>query len=175
MNEAPILETERLRLRPHRPADLADCARMWVDPIVVRYTIGAPSPEQRTWLRILGYAGHWALLGFGYWAVEERSSGRWVGELGFADFKRGLSPSLDGKPELGWALSPEVHGRGYATEALLAAVRWSDAVWPGRETVCIIHPDNRASLRVAEKIGFRESGKTSKNGEPELMFSRWCT
>ena len=72
---APVIETERLRLRPHQPDDLADCVAMWSDPAVVRYTIGSPSPLQKTWLRVLAYRGHWAMLGYGYWAVEEKVSG----------------------------------------------------------------------------------------------------
>jgi RimJ/RimL family protein N-acetyltransferase len=68
---APIIETERLRLRGHYIADFPDCVAMWSEPEVVRYTIGEPSPPQRTWLRILSYRGHWALLGFGYWAAPE--------------------------------------------------------------------------------------------------------
>jgi RimJ/RimL family protein N-acetyltransferase len=169
----PILMTARLRLRAHLRADLPACAAMWADPVVVRHTIGAPSPEQRTWMRILSYRGHWELMGYGYWAVEERSSGRYVGELGFADFRRGMGPAVDLFPELGWALSPEVHGRGYATEALLAATAWADAKWgAGSRTVCIVHPENKASLRVAEKIGFRPTGRAEKGGEPEIILHR---
>jgi RimJ/RimL family protein N-acetyltransferase len=97
MQVAPVLETERLRLRSHQSSDFADCVSMWSDPGVVRYTIRDPSPPPRTWLRILAYRGHWALLGFGYWAIEDRVSGRFVGELGFADFKRDIQPSIDAR------------------------------------------------------------------------------
>lgn len=128
---------------------------MWSDPAVTRYTIGEPSPPQRTWLRILGYRGHWALLNYGYWAVEEKSSGRYIGELGFADFKRNLVPSIAGVPELGWALAPAFHGKGYATEALRAALIWGDVHLSQARTVCIIHQDNHASLRVAEKLAYK--------------------
>ncbi|HEY6455656.1 MAG TPA: GNAT family N-acetyltransferase, partial [Steroidobacteraceae bacterium] len=60
----PVIETERLRLRAHQSDDLAACVVMWSDPAVVRYTLGDPSPPQRTWMRILAYRGHWELLGF---------------------------------------------------------------------------------------------------------------
>ena len=175
----PVLETPRLRLRAHQSSDFDACVAMWSDPIVVRYTIGAPSTRQRTWQRMMTYRGLWAFLGFGYWAVEERSSCRYIGELGFADFKRETSPPIDGIPELGWALSSNVHGKGYATEALRAAVAWGDTRFGDARTVCIINPDNRPSLRVAEKLGYLEvsrsveiilardrSGARSVAGEP---------
>jgi RimJ/RimL family protein N-acetyltransferase len=168
----PVIETERLRLRPHGSDDLAACVALWSDPAVVRYTIGEPSPPQRTWIRILAYRGHWALLGYGYWAVEEKTSGRYVGELGFADFKRHIVPSIEGIPELGWALVPQFHGKGYATEALNAAVSWGDHQLAQRRTVCIIHRDNHRSFRVAEKLGYRVIMSAAGSGESDTILAR---
>lgn len=169
---APVIETERLRLRPHRCNDLADCVALWSDPAVVRYTIGDPSPPQRTWIRILAYRGHWALLSYGYWAVEEKTSGSYVGELGFADFKRDIVPSIDGMPELGWALVPQFHGKGYATEALRAAVAWGDDHFAQRQTVCIIHRDNHRSFRVAAKLGYKAIASATGSGEFNTILAR---
>ena len=138
---------------------------MWSDPVVVRYTIGEPSPPQRTWIRILAYREHWALLSYGYWTVEEKTSDRYVGELGFADFKRDIVPSIEGAPELGWALVPQFHGKGYATEALRAAVAWGDHHLAQRRTVCIIHRDNQRSFRVAEKLGYKAVFSAAGSGE----------
>jgi RimJ/RimL family protein N-acetyltransferase len=171
-NLAPVIETERLRLRPHAATDFDACVAMWSDPVVTRYTIGAPSPPPRTWIRILAYRGHWAMMGFGYWAVEEKGTGRYIGDIGFADFKRDITPSIEGMPELGWALIPAVHGKGYATEALRAAVAWGDTRFAGVRTACIIHQDNGASFRVAEKLGFKELFRTTKDGEPEVVLAR---
>jgi len=168
----PVLETARLLLRPHQSDDFADCVAMWSDPDVVRYTIGEPSPPQRTWIRILAYRGHWALLGYGYWAVAEKTSGRFVGELGFADFKRGIVPSIEGMPELGWALHPQFHGKGYATEALSAVVAWGDCHFAQRRTVCIIHRDNHRSFRVAAKLGYEAIFSATGNGEPNTILAR---
>jgi len=169
---APVIETDRLRLRPHQADDLADCVAMWSDPVVVRYTIGDPSPPQRTWIRILAYRGHWALLNYGYWAVEEKASGRFIGELGFADFKRNIVPSIEGLPELGWALVPQFHGNGYATEALRAAVAWGDLHLAQRRTVCIIHQDNHRSFRVAEKLGYKPILSSTGSGEANTILAR---
>ena len=170
--EAPILETERLKLRSHRADDLPDCAAMWANAEVTRHIGGKPFSEQQAWSKLLNYLGHWRLMGFGYWAVEERSTGRFIGELGFADFKREIAPSIKGVPELGWALAPRAHGKGYATEALRAAISWGDQNFQSARTVCIIDPANLASIRVAQKCGYQELQHTTYNGDPTIMFSR---
>jgi RimJ/RimL family protein N-acetyltransferase len=172
MVDIPDIETDRLRLRGHRLDDVDGAVAMWSDPAVVRFIGGKPSTPQQTWSRILGYVGHWALLGFGYWALEEKASGRFVGEVGFADFRRNIAPSMQHVPELGWALSPLVHGKGYATEAVRAAVAWSDTHFELARTVCLIDADNAASIRVAEKSGYREFECTTFNGTPTLFFER---
>ena len=166
----PVLETARLLLRGHTQADHEACVQMWADPIVTRYTIGAPSPPQRTWQRLLAYLGHWSLLGYGYWAVEDKQTGRYIGEMGFADFKRD-APAV-GSPELGWALAPHAHGRGLATEGLRAAVAWADACLEARETFCIIHPDNGASLRIADKLGFARRDPSPSAAEDNHVLAR---
>jgi RimJ/RimL family protein N-acetyltransferase len=171
-NLPPVIETERLRLRPHHVDDFADCVAMWSDPLITRYTIGSPSPAARTWIRILAYRGHWTLLGFGYWALEERATGRYIGDIGFAEFKRDIQPSIEGMPELGWALVASAHGKGYATEGLRAAVAWGDGHFGGARTACIIHAENRQSLRVAEKLDYTELFRTSKDGGPEIVLVR---
>ena len=152
---APTLDTERLRLRAHCVADHAPMAAMSADPIVVRYLGGRPFSEEESWARMLRFPGLWQLLGYGYWAVEEKASGRYIGHLGYADFKRNITPSIDGMPELGWVLAADVHGRGYATEALQAALAWGDAHLGEHRASCVISPENAGSIRLATKVGFR--------------------
>jgi RimJ/RimL family protein N-acetyltransferase len=171
-SEVPVLETERLRLRAHRAEDFAACAAMWCDPIVVRYIGGKPLSAEEAWAKVLRYAGLWALLGFGYWALEDKSTGLYVGELGFADFKRNIQPSLDGVPELGWALVSQEHGKGYATEAVRAAIAWGDGAFATGRTVCIISPENVASMRVAEKCGLREYQRTMYKEHEVILLGR---
>jgi RimJ/RimL family protein N-acetyltransferase len=172
MTAVPVIETERLRLLGHGISDFPYCVAMWSDPQVVRYTIGEPSTAQRTWMRILAYRGHWALLGFGYWAVQEKASGKFIGELGFADFKRKLNLPLEAIPELGWALVPSAQGKGFATEALRAAVAWGDVHFEQRRTVCIIHRDNERSLRVAAKLGYAIVLQAASETEPNFILAR---
>jgi RimJ/RimL family protein N-acetyltransferase len=168
----PVLETERLRLRGHRVDDFAACAAMWADPVVTRHVGGRPFSGEESWSRLLRYVGHWAVLGFGYWVVEERATGEFAGETGFADYKRDLSPSLAETPEIGWAFASKFHGKGYASEAVRAAVKWGDEHFGPAGTACIIHPDNLASIRVAEKCGYRKSQPTTYKGHPTIVFVR---
>lgn len=101
----PAIETQRLVLRGFRVEDFADSAALWADPDVTRFIGGRPSTEEESWTRFLRYLGHWSALGFGYWAVREKNSGRYVGEVGFADYRRDIEPSLGGAPEIGWVLA----------------------------------------------------------------------
>src|SRR5437868_13584841 len=119
--EVPELLTERCRMRPHRIADFADCAAMWADAGVTRYIGGKPFSEEESWGRLLRYIGHWSLMGFGYWAIEDKATGNFIGEVGFADYKREMEPSIQGMPELGWVFVARIHGKGYATETVRAA------------------------------------------------------
>ena len=170
--DIPVLETERLRLRPHRLADFEASFAMWCEPEVVRHISGKPSTEQAAWGRVMNYLGLWQLLGFGYWAVEEKSSGQLIGEFGFADFKRDLQPSIRGLPELGWALVTRAHGKGYATEGLRAALNWGERNLKAPRTVCLIDTGNIASFKVAAKLGFVETAQTIYGGKPIVLLSR---
>lgn len=168
----PTLETARLVLRAHRLEDFEDCVALWGDPIVTRYIGGKPSTREETWGRLHRYAGHWALLGFGYWAVRDKATGAFLGDVGVADFQRTMEPSLEGRPEVGWVLAPHAHGRGIATEAVQAALAWSDDHFGSRKSACIIDPDNAASIRVAVKCGFEERARTAYKGAPTILFTR---
>ncbi len=168
----PTVEADRLILRGHRLDDFAACAELWTDPEVTRFIGGKPSTREEVWARLLRYAGHWALLAFGYWVVTEKATERFVGEVGFADFKREIEPSLDGMPEIGWVLAPHSHGQGYATEAVRAAVAWGDSRFGALRTACIIAPENGPSIRVAEKCGYREFRHTTYKDQPTIMFVR---
>ncbi|MBZ6074697.1 GNAT family N-acetyltransferase [Microvirga puerhi] len=151
----PVLETERLRLRGHRAEDFPACLALWTDPEVTRFIGGRPSTQEEVWSRLLRYVGHWDLLGYGYWVIEDKETGAFLGETGFADFRRTIEPPIDGQPEIGWVLAPSAQGRGLATEAVQAVLKWGDAHFGPVPTVCLIAPENTPSLRVAEKCDYR--------------------
>jgi RimJ/RimL family protein N-acetyltransferase len=94
------------------------------------------------------------------------------GRGGLAEFQREIEPSIAGTPEMGWVLRPRFHGRGYATEAVQAVADWGDRRFAGGRTVCLIDPGNSASIRVAEKIGFREWTTAVYRGHATKMYER---
>lgn len=169
---APVLQTERLVLHGHTVADFGECYAVWSDPLVTRHIGGRPSTEEETWARVLRYGGLWALLGYGYWAVRERETGRYVGDVGLADFRRDVAPPLGSDPEAGWVLAAWAHGRGFGTEAVRAVLAWSDANLPAPRTVCLIAPDNAASIHLARKCGYRERGRAAYKGDEVLALER---
>ena len=168
----PVIETERLLLRAHRADDHAGCIAIWSDPQITRFIGGTPFTAEEIWKRLLQYAGMWSLCGCGSWAVVEKTSGRYVGDIGFFDLRRELQPSLEGMLEMGWVLAAQAQGQGYASEAVAAACAWGEAHGGGRRMVCIISPENQPSLRVAEKAGFRVWQHTTYHDAPILVLSR---
>ena len=169
-NEYPIMETPRLRLRRHRLDDFTACREMWTDPRVTQFIGGRPLSQEEAWLKFQRNAGHWPLLGFGFWVVEEKSTGAFAGEVGVSHFFRETQPPVENLREAGWVFSPSVQGKGYATEAVRAVLAWTDARLTDPRTICLIHPDNIASLRVAEKCGFREWFRATYKNEPCILF-----
>ncbi|HWD26558.1 MAG TPA: GNAT family N-acetyltransferase [Rhizomicrobium sp.] len=175
MSGAPRLETPRLVLRAMEPRDFGAFAAMSADPLVRRYSgDGQPRTEEESWSSFLIIAGHWPMTGYGGWAIEEKASGRFVGELGFMDRKRDRGmPDLDGVPEMGWGVIPSVFGKGYATEAVTAALDWGKGYFgAGARVIALTTEDNTASIRVAQKCGFREFRRGLSAGRPRLFFAR---
>ncbi len=169
----PILETPRLRLRPHRQADIDAAAAMWADEQTVRYIGGEIRPRADVWGRMLGLNGLWSIRDFGYWAVEHRDSGEFIGQAGFADFQREVAVAVPDTPEAGWAIRRDMAGQGYASEAVAAALAWLDRERPEFDaTHCLIHPKNTASLAVAEKLGFVPSSRTTVGGGLSVVLVR---
>jgi RimJ/RimL family protein N-acetyltransferase len=170
--EAPVLETGRIRLRGFRAGDLEAQAEAMSHPEVVRHLGGTPMSREESWRKILASPGLWALLGYGYWVAERREDGAYLGQIGFADFKRDMKPNIEGIPEMGWIMARGVQGQGYATEAVLAALAWADEALGGPEIVAIISHANAPSIRVAEKGGFSVREEALYKGEPILLFRR---
>src|SRR5262245_47700556 len=170
---APDIDTERLTLRAHCPPDFKEFAAMCADPVVTRFIGGRPFTKEEAWSRFLRYAGHWPMLGYGFWVIRERETGRFIGETGFHNLKREIEPTLGDAPEAAWALVPSAHGRGFAREAVRAAHDWVDVNLTLRRTVCIMEPENIPSLRVAALFDYKEYVRTTYKGSPIMLMERW--
>ncbi|HVJ55388.1 MAG TPA: GNAT family N-acetyltransferase [Aliidongia sp.] len=172
MPSVPILETPRLRLRSHEKTDLPTYLAMRAHPNVFRFTSGRPFTQEEAWQRIIISVGQWLLSGFGVWAIEDKASGDFIGELGFNDARRDGLASTHGIPEAGWLLAADRHGKGYATEAVRAIHEWGDAHFADGRTVCAVRVGNQASIRLAERIGYRLKEETVYRELPVLLFER---
>lgn len=168
----PVLETPRLILRGHRREDFGAMVQIWQDPIVVRHFHGEPLSREDIWSRFLRGFGMWLVSGYGLWAVEEKETGAYAGTVGIFDVKRDMDPPIEDMPEAGWTFASRVHGKGYATEAVKAALAWTDANLADPRLFCIVAPENVPSIRVAEKCGFKPAGETTYKDEPTLVFLR---
>jgi len=169
--DVPVIETERLKLRGHTLEDAPNVTELWSNAQVTRYIGGKSLTAEECWARLLRYVGHWSLLGFGYWVVQERATSEFVGEVGFSDSKREIEPPL-GAVEVGWVLKPSKHGLGYATEAVQAVLDWGRERFGSSPVACLIHPEHHASIRVAQKCGFTRRQLGIYKGDPTLIFDR---
>lgn len=160
------LETERLLLRAFRDGDLDAYAAMCADPEVMRY-IGARSVLSRddAWRQMAMFAGHWQLRGFGLWAVEERATGAFVGRVGL------YCPEGWPDRELAWTLARPHWGKGYALEAARAALAYAFETlgWP--RVISLVDPDNKRSIRLAERLGERSAGDATVHGARVLVYT----
>lgn len=147
-------ETERLVLRQLQGSDFETYAQIFADPEVMRYlgvgpTMGKPMSRSDAWRSLAIMLGHWQIRGYGMWAVVEKASGRFVGRVGLHN--------PEGWPglEVGWTLGREHWGRGFATEAGQAAMQYAFEVLDFPHILSVIHPENRGSIRVAERLGMK--------------------
>ncbi len=145
MTTIPRLESARLLLREYQPDDFEPMAAFYADSISSFY--GGPCNREEAWRKFAMYPGHWPLRGFGPWALEEKESGAFVGLCG------PYFPDGWYAPEITWALMPGYHGKGYATEAALRALRsaYEDFGW--ETAVSVIAIENAASEAVARRLG----------------------
>ncbi|MGL4637691.1 MAG: GNAT family N-acetyltransferase [Beijerinckiaceae bacterium] len=166
------IETGRLKLRPHTINDFEHVRKLWGNPEVVRFISGTPSTPEESWARLLRYIGHWTIFDFGFFAMIDKANGQYLGECGLMDFQREITPSLAGSAEMGWVLSPEASGKGFATEAMTAVIEWYRARPDARSLTCIIATGNTASINVATKLGLTREVETLYRGNPTSIYRR---
>jgi RimJ/RimL family protein N-acetyltransferase len=169
-----MIETSRLLLRPQRIEDFESYKAIWVnDPNISEDVPVLPGlTEEQIWDRLLRWIGHWKVFGFGPLLVIDRQSGELIGETGVARFLRGNGPDFDGFPEALWRIKYTRHGQGLAGEAAHAALEWFDKQQISERTVCMIDHWNHASLKLAEKLGFKEFSQAVYKGNNVLLLDR---
>lgn len=160
---APVLTTDRLRLRMLQDADFEPYAAMHMDPEVTRFTVRAQLNRMEAWRHLAVIVGHWHLRGFGMWGVEELDTGALVGRVGFHQ--------PDGWPdfELGWTIGRNWWGQGYASEAAQRCLTYAFEEMDRDHVISLIDPLNVASIRVAERIGETLEGEW-QHGEHRLLM-----
>ena len=168
----PTLQTDRLILRMFRLEDFETYAQMLADPEVQRYLgDGKTASRAEAWRHMAMLLGHWQLLGFGLWAVEERASGALIGRIGL--FKPEGWPGV----ELGWMLRRESWGQGLATEGARAALTCAFTEMNQPHIISMIRPENTASIRVAKKLGEQLEDRIDFRGDAALVYGisreRW--
>ena len=161
---ATELETDRLRFRLFREDDFPTYETWCANIEIMRYLGGKTLNRVEAWRHMACQLGHWALLGYGYYAVEEKASGRLIGRVGFTNHP--------GWPafELGWTIIPEFQGRGFASEAARMLLPYAFEALDQPHVVSLIHPDNAPSRRVAEKLGETIEGETQVLSMPVLIY-----
>jgi RimJ/RimL family protein N-acetyltransferase len=159
------LTTAHLRLRPFAQADLDAYAAMCADAEVMRHIgIGGPVERDVAWRQMALFVGHWALRGYGMWALQERQSGRLVGRVGY------LNPEGWPGNELGWLLGREFWGRGYAFEAASAALAWGQAEMGFSGLISLIRPANARSIALATRLGAVDGGPLEFMGATAQVY-----
>lgn len=158
MIEVPTIETPRLTLRGFRAVDHPAFADYLANEGTTRFVGGVVAADD-AWRRLSLLAGQWVLRGYGPFAIEDRASGRFAGYAG-PWFPFGWP-----EPEIMWGLHQDFHGKGYATEAARAARDWAYRTLGWMTAISLIHPDNHASRRVAERLGTRPDGETRLRGQ----------
>lgn len=156
--EIPVLETERLLMRPWREADFEPFSAFYADEESARH-VGGVDDRIGAWRRLASYAGHWQLRGYGFWALDDKDTKAFVGYCGL------WFPEGRPEPEVGWGLMPASRGRGYVTEAARRARAYAYAELGWTTLISAVAPDNHASARVAQRLGAWRDGTFDFRGE----------
>jgi ribosomal-protein-alanine N-acetyltransferase len=144
----PTFETERLTLRPFTPLDAPPLHQILAVEGVLRYYPTTDPPDLKRVERLVErQLEHWSEHGYGWWAVEDNSSGELIGWSGLQ-----MLPETD-ETEIGYLLARPYWGRGLATEGGRVGMNFGFDTLQIPTIIGITHPENIASQHVLEKIG----------------------
>ncbi len=146
--DIPTIETPNLILRGWRPEDAGTWYELLQEEDILRYFPNPkPPPRSKADEYIAHHLAHWDKFRCGHWAVVSRDDGQVVGWNGLE-----YLPELR-ETEVAYLLSKRVWGRGYATEAARAAVKYGFEAAALDNIIGLVHPGNLGSIRVLEKCG----------------------
>lgn len=171
MTETPIIETERLLLRPVDPErDFDAWAAAMADPDTVRYLGIEPQDRAQAWRNMAIVVGHWRIRGYGFFSLQHRQTGAWVGRVG------PWYPEGWPAPEIGWTIAPGFRRQGYAIEAARASLRFARETLGWASVIHVILEGNAGSIAVAEKLGSRylrrQDGLPGVTAERVLIYGQ---
>jgi RimJ/RimL family protein N-acetyltransferase len=172
ISQAPLIETERLFLRPWRKEDFRPYHALLQHPEVHRHFGPEPMGMEECWRRLTAAVGGWQFNGFGTWAVERKEDGKLVGNAGLFTGWRDLQPEFGEEPEMGWIFAAETHGKGMASEACRAVLHWAEATVEPTPIWAIIAPANEPSMKLAAKLGFERLCETLYHKDPTVVLKR---
>jgi RimJ/RimL family protein N-acetyltransferase len=162
------LETERLWLREWSLDDLEEARPIFTDPEVMRYISGgAPRSDEQIREFIARQQNHFRTRGFCLWKLLLKPDARLIGFCGLQPLELDSAPEV----EIGWRLAKDQWGRGLATEAARLALRHAVEHAGLTRVIAVAMPENRASLRVMEKLGMKYERATEKDGFPVVIYS----
>ncbi len=144
----PSIETERLLLRLPQREDFDRYADMHADEETARH-IGGAMPRAASWRKFLQMPGAWAMQGYAMFSVVEKSSGKWIGQVG------PWQPEGWPGTEVGWAFHRDSWNKGYAREGAIATIDWAFANLGWSEVIHSINAQNTPSQELAKKLGSR--------------------
>lgn len=140
------LSTERLIFRQWKQSDYTEFADFYSKDEYARFVGGVKKPEA-AWRLMATYAGHYALRGYSYLAMEDRNSGALIGTVGL------WNSTPWPEPELGYWLLPSAQGKGYGVEAGLAVRDYAKNEAKLPSLISYIDPANEPSKKLALRLG----------------------
>ncbi|MCA1661683.1 MAG: GNAT family N-acetyltransferase [Novosphingobium sp.] len=162
--------TERLELWRPQIADRAGLLALMAPGAVRKFLGPAEASETDVFARQLRNAGSWALYGYGVFTLRERGGDEIVGTCGVFRSFRGFGRGMDDVPEAGWIIAEPSWGKGYAREAMTAALAWFDREHEPQRVACMIEESHAASMTIAAKLGFVEYARHEPEGERALVL-----
>jgi RimJ/RimL family protein N-acetyltransferase len=160
------IETHRLILRPFEPADVEAAFGWFGDPVVMRFTVTGPDKStEETRTRLTYFENHQQVHGFSKWVILDAASGVAIGDSGLL-----VLPEC-GWIDLGFRLAQPHWGQGLATEVASAWVRAAFDEYRIRRLGAFVHPENVASIRVLEKVGFHPERRDTVMGMESIVLS----